>query len=1149
MLNIYYGRENTDKEAFMYGEIRKQGYGPGSRVIVIVPDQYTLEAERQAFRHLDVTALVGLEITGFSRLGYNILKELGGSRRPFIDKYGRQMLLTKIAREESENLEIFGGSADKMSFIEMTNDFISDLKQYGVTPEILSDMAESEKNPLLKKKLADLSLIYGKYRDKISGKYTDSEDKIDLYTGKIAESRRIRGAAVWVYGFDSFAPKTMEVLVGIMSAAKEMNVVLTMDDRENGNSRDASLFSLTNHIRDELIGLAEKSGTGMGREVFLRPAPDAARSGHQSDSRFSPESASGGPDRSTVFAPALGQAPAVAHLEHELFATPSVPLRGKPAGITLTAAGNIYGEAESAAAYVLHLLRDKGYRRRDIVIICNDQEVRGPVVERTFGEYGIPLFTDVKRDALNAGAPVYITALLGAVDRRYRQQDVFRALKTGLAGLSAEEVERLEDYAVRYRITGTRWLKPFDKGAADSAFGPEALTELNSLRERAMKPFLRVEAICGKKQTNREFITEFYRYLTDEVNIESKIDEEAARQEEAGLPELSDTTVQIWNKITDIFSQIAEIVGDDRFRTKDFLELFTAGLKALEVGLLPFSPDDLVTGTLQRTRTAAPRAVVVIGANEGTIPQEGENNGLFSEEELESFAKSGHELRRLDRVRAQEERLAIYRDLSRARDELWISYSTSGEDGKELRPSSLIDSLKEIFPDIKTERDILSPDLNAGDLIAPGESYPAPDELLVGGRASTLRHLAESLSRAVRKGEKISPVWHSVRSWYEANSPRDAGLVQAGLAENNSVPRLSGNRPRILFNDRNGRLFISPSGMENYSLCPFSGFISRGLRPEERRVYEAGTRETGDVYHSVIMEITKELNAAGKWDTVTENELRSMLREKIDTARSGYKEGLFRFGGREDYRAGRLEKACFETLNALLYQYRKGAVRESRFEASFGPGRDLGPVVVPAGSGKIYLEGRIDRLDILKNGRLKVIDYKSGKNKFDINAVRAGYSLQLMVYMKAAEQKGGKPAGVFYFYIREPRIDAKTKEEIENSIRDLFRMNGLIVDDEETVREIAGDFDTRSDVVAVRKKKDGTFINDSSIVSDEDFRALEEQVESRLAELAEEMVEGNINISPVRTGRNTTACSHCDFSGICRFDPLFRGNRYRSPRR
>ena len=150
ILNIYYGRESIDKENFIFDEIKKLGYDAENPVRIIVPDQYTLEAERRAFRFLNVKSLIGLDVCSFSRLAHNMVSEVFGRNQTFIDKYGRHMLLRKIAKEQEENLKVYKSNLQKSAFTKMTNDFISELKQYNIVPEDFSKIYQDIKgNKLL----------------------------------------------------------------------------------------------------------------------------------------------------------------------------------------------------------------------------------------------------------------------------------------------------------------------------------------------------------------------------------------------------------------------------------------------------------------------------------------------------------------------------------------------------------------------------------------------------------------------------------------------------------------------------------------------------------------------------------------------------------------------------------------------------------------------------------------------------------------------------------------------------------------------------------------------------------------------------------------------------------------------------------------
>lgn len=183
MLNIYFGRESLDKEKFIFDNLT-------DKTIILVPDQYTLEAERQAFRHLGVSALMDVEILSPSRLGSRLLSQMGGDRRRFIDKYGRHMLLYKSALKLQNRLQIFKGMERKASFLDSVNNFISEMKQYDCTSEDLMNMAEQcEEGSYTQRKLLDIYALFSDYEQQISGQYTDSEDYINLYIDKIKDSQ------------------------------------------------------------------------------------------------------------------------------------------------------------------------------------------------------------------------------------------------------------------------------------------------------------------------------------------------------------------------------------------------------------------------------------------------------------------------------------------------------------------------------------------------------------------------------------------------------------------------------------------------------------------------------------------------------------------------------------------------------------------------------------------------------------------------------------------------------------------------------------------------------------------------------------------------------------------------------------------------
>ncbi len=1192
MLNIFYGRENLDKEKFIYDNI-------GGRALLVVPDQFTLEAERELIAHSGAKALMDVEVLSLSRLGYRLLEELGGSKRTFIDKYGRHMILSSIAAKEREKLQVFKGLEEKNSFIELVNNFISEMKQFNCGAGELAEIARSVPDgSYTQRKLEDLYLLYSEYEEAIRGKYTDSEDYIDLFLGKISRSELVAGNHIWIYGFDSFAPKALSVIGELMQYAADVNLVLTYDDRRG--VRDADLFALAEAVIWNFENLAKRRSI----EVRKRAIPKTYTAERADKIQF---------------------------IEQELYALPAkkYDCGGQDAAsLTLVAAANLYNEAESAACYVLELVRDFGYRFSDIKVICNDQETRGPILKRVFKEYGIDLISDTSKDILQSSIVQYITALMDVAVEKYRTDLVIKMLKSGFGDLTNDEITDLENYAIKYKIRDTMWKRPFVRG--ESEYGAEALARMNAVREKALAFMPDLEAIF-EAETCGEFISGLYGFLYEKVKLPEKIADLMVLQTEQGRPDLAEETAQIWGKVIGIFDQMSEIMGEQKFRAAAFRDLFEVGISQVEIGILPPTKDGLMMGTMQRTRTGEMKALVVVGANEGVLPNEKPGSGLFGSDEKNLFKENGIELCKVDDVRFLEERMGIYRNLSKPRERLWISYSLSDAEGGPARPSGVFTKLAGLFGDTPVARDALNRQTDAE---------------LVGAGPAGLRHPTEALQAAC-EGRPLAPHWREALAWFKQNKPEALEPIRAGIAFTNKQEQLGRRTAEALYtgnyqdirlsldaisrdagdtdappnigNDTSSAcdaakgstcdahsntlaadgtelaaknaqsaenltcaagtdladkhpeqqpaesasappttLSLSPSRLERFSRCPFSHFVLYGLKPEERRIFEVAPREIGDIYHECLMKMTRHLTRNGievtapesPWMTVSRQECRAFVEDVIATETASYREGIFEAGNEEKYRGKRITDICEKVCWALIEQVRAGEIQRCDFEVSFGRGRKIKPIVVELEGGRTAcIEGKIDRVDYLPGDRVKIIDYKTGNENFNLSEVEEGYRLQLMLYLEAALEQERRPAGVFYFKINEPMIDMSGKtvdpDEVSDKVQKSYKLNGVIVDDPSVIRNVAGDFSGISDIVPIRINKEGVVsgTGKDNLLSDEEFAKLREVVGEKVGELCGSLADGSIEIHPMKT-HDTSACAYCQYKGICRFDTIFEGCGY-----
>ena len=424
-------------------------------------------------------------------------------------------------------------------------------------------------------------------------------------------------------------------------------------------------------------------------------------------------------------------------------------------------------------------------------------------------------------------------------------------------------------------------------------------------------------------------------------------------------------------------------------------------------------------------------------------------------------------------------------------------------------------------------------------------------DAVVGGRVNTLRHLTEALL-SVRRGEKLDSRWKAVIHWYQCHEPESLQRVSEGLSFTNAQKDISPELASLLYKkEMNLPMTLSPSRLEKFSRCPFSHFIAYGLRPQERRIYEASSREIGDIYHRCLMEVSRKLTAEDRWDSISEDECRSFVSDIAKLEAANYREGIFNFGNEERYKTRRIEDTCFHVCWALVEQVRAGKIEKSLYEVPFGRERSIAPIEVDLGSSTVYIEGKIDRLDILEGDRVKIVDYKTGKETFNEKEARAGYRLQLMLYLKAAQEKVRRPAGVFYFHIADQRVDLtgtereKFFEKISKEMRKFFRLSGIMVDSGAVIEDIAGEFSGFSDILPLRRNTAGevSATSEGFLLSDEQFEQLQADVDVQIEKLCRQLSDGRIAIHPKKTEKQSP-CTYCDYKGICRFDLSFPGCNY-----
>ncbi len=1106
-LRFITGRAGKGKSYYIYNEIRQHILEDRSRekLILLVPEQYTLQAERDFMDKTGLQGIMQLEILSFTRLAQRIFNEVGGLTRVMLNEQGKNMVLRRVMEKLEGELLVYNNSCRQNGFVNELMEFLADLKQRAVAIDDIKQMQDSiDKDSLLGRKLHDVTLIYQHFNDYLQERYIDSEDYINLFIDMMPSSRYLSTSRIWVDNFATFSPQSLRILEQLITVCPETTISLTLNNDKG--RRDEDLFILSRRTYRSLNEMAQNNGITAHLINIDTTAANQLRNKE------------------------------LLHLEQELFAYPSIKYREPVGCLSIFAAANPDSEVEDLAARLISLVRDEGYRWKDIAVICNDLNSYGGLIKRVFREYAIPFFMDQKRDVMDNPIIEYILASLHGVERGYLYEDVFRCLKTGLGAVDSESSEKLENYVLSNGIRGNRWKEPFTWGEEDE------LEELNQWREAVITPLEEMKTALSGEETFAGITRILYDYL-ENLGVQEKLQswiEELRAQE---LYEVVNQYTQIWNIVIETFDQMVEILGDQQGGLKEYIKVLEAGFSSHELGIIPTTVDQVLVGNIQRSKSHDIKALFVLGVNDGIIPSGKSREGILSTDESDYLAGQGMEISKSREMQVAEENFLIYNALVKCRQKLFLSYATADSEGRALRPSLLLDRLCYLFSGLTIDSGLINDRQRQLQMVTRPQS--------------SFKHLIENL-RLHLDNKTMEDLWWDVYNWYcqQDQWQEHCNNMVKAFFHRNQVDTIAPDQARRLYKLP---LRGSVTRLERFIACPFAHFVHYGLSPRERKEFSVRAPDIGELFHNSLLELALQIEQRpGKWQGIEREDCELLMDTVMDQMLTAQGEGVFFSNNRYRYLSQRLKRIGRRAAWTVSEHIKRGGFTPLGYEIRFGTGGTLPALAIELENGEtMYLEGRIDRVDILDQedaSYIRIIDYKTGDKKLSLSDTYYGLSLQLLIYLRAVlageqelERPMLKPAGIFYFKIDDPLIktEAEIKEVIEQQLARELKLRGLVLEDVNIVREMDREITAYSDIIPVGLKQDDSFYTNSSVLSEEDFEYLLSHVDNLLRKVSHELVGGKVKIEPYKI-QNQTPCSFCPYLSICQFDRQIPGNTYRN---
>lgn len=1076
----------------------------GPPLILLAPKQATFQLERQLLAEDPLQGYTRLRIFSFERLAQFILRELHQPPPKMLDEEGRLMVLRALLARRRDDLKLFRASARLAGFAGQLSLALREFQRNLLTPEVLFELSEvSRQPPALAHKLHDFATILHDYQNWLSGGGLQDADSLINAAVMAAggqfknQNSRFKIERIWLDGFAEFSAQELDLLAAVTPHCERATIALCLDREPPQKVSWLSNWSFIARAFEECRHrLAEICGVKIEVEQISRDLQK---------NRFA---------RNPVFT----------HLE-KFWDDPAAPVLRSSAAtdsswpIRLVIGANPEAEAEMAAREVLRFVRAGG-RFREAAVIVRSLENYHHVLQRAFQRFEIPCFVDRREPVAHHPLAELTRSALRLAAFNWQHDDWFAALKTGLVTEDEFEIDRLENEALARGWKGAAWFEPIEI-TSDAALSGS----LEKLRLKLIGPFEKFNAaLAGTKRRPTgaqlaEALREFWHALAVEETLE-------AWSSARATPNAIHATV--WEQMNLWLENLARAFPAGAQPLRDWLPILETGLGSLTVGVIPPALDQVLIGSVDRSRNPDIKLAIVPGLNEGEFPAPPQSAPLLTDADREELERRGTDLGGNPRRQISRERFFGYIACTRARERLVLSCSAADMEGRTLNPSPIIERARKLFAGLRMEN-------------FPGETDWR--------KAGTPRELIAPLIKIKAANWKM-PAWERI----ETLPPVAAALGQLRHTLSATDDRLSTGLAEKLYGPT---LRTSVSRLEQFAACPFKFFVHSGLRAEERRVFELDVREQGSFQHEVLKEFHEQLGRESKrWRDISAREARERVANISEALVVNYREGLLQASDETRFTARVLTESLQDFVETLVgwmhsqYQFDPVAV-----ELDFGEPATNPPWTLELDAAhRLSLRGRIDRVDLWRETNsgtalCVVIDYKSSRKKLDALLVGNGLQLQLLAYLNVLRRWpepekifGAKrlvPAGAFYVNLRGKFEPAENRRsalgEISEARKRAYQHFGRF--DARALARLDARLAATGDQFNFKKNQDGSLSKISrEAMSSEEFLALLDSVEANLRRMGREIFSGAAAVAPFRKGA-ATACDQCDYQGICRIDP------------
>ncbi len=1090
MLQFIIGPKGSGKTTYIHRLLGTFVKNEGLDAILIVPKQFTFESDGGILEMLGPKDGCKVDVLSFLRLADTLFKRYGGITKPILTEGADAVMMSLAIESISDRLKFFSRHRGSFAFVRKILDEIKLFKQNVITPEQLDLAAKMLPDGILREKMIETALIYSVYDSMLEQSFFDDTDILTAAYESLLKSDFFDGKIVAIDAFSRFSGQELKLIERMLVSAKDVYITACTDDIENTDN--SSVFASVNRTVRQICAIAKKNSVGIRKVIKLT----------DSDGGFK-----------TYAAPELSQ------LEKNLYKPIFSPFEGEASAVTLCCAENVRRECDFAAREIKMLMRTGQYRCRDIAVIYRSAQPYEREIRQSLKKYSVPIFEDKRQPIENEPLIIAVRAILKINASGFSTDNLMRYAKTGLVGVSRDEISEAENYALMWDLPSKGWLNewrdnPDGFGSKMNEQREKQLKSINETRAKIVSPLV---ALCNKLKgaDGRQSMKLLYEFL-----IENKIDENlknyAIELEKENNIELALEQQQVWDILMQVLDKIAGVLGEKCVGAKRLAEIFDLVISTESLGKLPDGFDEVYISDSDRIQTRTFKVAFVLGANASVFPQTYSESGLFGEFEKEKIRTVLPELENTADRAAMYERFMAYNSLCCGRERLYVTYSLSGTGGEKLAESELVTMIKKILPNCCS--------INA---------YELPDESLIESEKSAFELMA-------RQFKQNTPTANALKQYFYSKPEYQGKMKSLERAAKKEDFAFEDSTVAKEFFGKN--LMLSASRLEDYERCPFLYFCKHELKAKPRKIARLDPAQSGTLVHFVLQKLLSKHKGKGFLllsKSQLDDELYELLHFYIETYMGGSEDKSDRF----NYLYQRTLKILRTIVERLFCEFEDSDFEPCDFELKIDRDANIKPFKVELDDGYVELRGivdRVDKMDVGEKRYIRVVDYKTGAKAFSLSDVLGGLGMQMLLYLvsiwRGSENYYGSsviPAGVLYFPARfDPYSVERGDSETERQGKkiDGGKMDGMILDDGEVIKGMDRALSCRFLPLGKNKKTgavSGNFINLQQL------GALAKRMDAIMAQMGNNLHRGLVPAKPVCGKGHGDTCDYCDYKSVC----------------